>query len=411
VAGPEVLGGGPDRDRTALLPERVRRATATARRRRWTGLAATVLVAVAAGVLAVRSRPERAALPPPTPAPTFAPESLRLVADVAVGSQYGYALVASCLGPEATRLCRYRLFRRSLGGGSWTPTVLETGQVAGATGPARLFVAADDQVTVVDQPTVGHVYTSPDAGRTVTVHPLSPGPPVAAVLDGWFVDQSLCESCLDRLTVLEPRTGRLHPLAAPPPLGSTPGVRTVTRSGSVLWALGDGGSRLLSAVSLDRGRTWRRLPVGGARAPAELVWLVSDGGRGAYLLIGRDSRPDVLAEFSELWRVGDPTRPGAAWRQVTPAVRPPSAAGLVAGERGLIVVEESGMLWRLVADGTLARLPEADYDGLPIPAGRPVTGPGRVLLAVPLNRTDFGLPVVLFSPDEGETWRVELIRS
>ena len=361
-------------------------------------------------MLAARSLPESAS-PPPAPMPSFVvPELDRYVADVAVGTNWAYALVASCRGPETTRQCTYRMVRRSLAGGSWSTTALETGQVAGATGPARLFVTGADQVTVLDQPTVGTVYTSADGGDTVSGKTLRSGPPVAEMPAGAIVDLALCESCLGRLTVLEPGTGRLRQLATPPPLGPTLSVRSVAESGGVLWVLGDGGSRLISAVSVDRGRTWRKLLVGGARAPAEIVRLVSDGGRGAYLLIGRDARPDVLNEFSELWRVGDPTRPGAAWRQVTPTVRPRSASGLLAVARGLLVREDAGELWRLLPDGTVRRLPPPTVDGLPFPPAVVVTGRSRVLLGIAANQADVGRPTVLVSYDDGESWLVEQIR-
>jgi hypothetical protein len=82
----------------------------------------------------------------------------------------------------------------------------------------------------------------------------------------------------------------------------------------------------------------------------------------------------------------------------------------VAGRRGLIVTEETGQLWRLVADGTMRRLPPVDFDGVLIPAGAPVTGSGRVLLGIPANQPDIGAPTVMLSYDEGETWLVEQIR-
>jgi hypothetical protein len=410
VAGPEVLGCGPERD-VGTPGEQARRATAAARRQRWIGLAGTVLVVAAAGVLAGRSLPEPAP-PPAAPTPTpVVPTPVRFVADAAVGTRWAYALVASCLGPETTQQCTYQLMRRSLAGGGWTGTAVQTGQVTGALGPARLFVTGADQVTVLDQPTVGTAYTSADGGGTVSGHSLRSGPPVAAVPPGAILDRGLCETCFTRLTVLEPRTGQLRPLATRPPLGPSLPVRSLVESDGTLWVLGGGGSRLVSVVSTDGGRSWRKLPVRGARAPADIVRLVSDGGRGAFLLIGWDARPDVLSEFSELWRVGDPARPGAAWRQVTPAVRPRSAVGLVAGRRGLIVTEETGQLWRLVADGTMRRLPPVDFDGVLIPAGAPVTGPGRVLLGIPANQPDIGAPTVMLSYDEGETWLVEQIRA
>ena len=345
-----------------------------------------MLVGAAAVVLAARSLPEAAA--PPPPAPTFAPvEPIRFVADAAVGTRWAYALVADCVGPEATRQCRYRVFRRSLTVGGWTPTAIETGQIAGAAGLARIFVTAGDHVTVVDQPTVGNVLTSADGGATVTARALSAGSQAAAVPEGGVVDLALCESCLNRLAVLEPRTGRLRTLATPPPLGTDTGVRSFAESGGVLWALGDGGSRLVSAVSVDRGRSWRVLPVGGARAPSDFAWLVSDGGRGAYLLVSRDDRPDVDGEFSELWRIGDPTRPGAVWRPVTPRTRPRTAIGLLVSKGALLVRDDASELWRLDQNGVMRELPPLRLDGLSVGPDLVVAGPGRLLLGA-VNRPD-----------------------
>lgn len=400
MSGPDVLGSGPDRDR-AVLP---RPARTTAARRRWAGLAGTVLVGVAAVVLAARSLPEPAA--PPPPAPTFAqPEPIRFVADAAVGTKWAYLLVADCVGPEQTRQCRYRVFRRSLTVGSWTPTAVETGPVAGAAGLTRIFVTAGDHVTVVEQPTVGNVLTSPDGGDTVSAQALSLGSQVAAVPEGGVIDLAVCESCPNRLTVLEPRTGRLRTLATPPPLGTDTGVRSFAESGGVLWALGDGGSRLVSAVSLDRGRTWRVLPVGGARAPTGLASLVSDGGRGAYLLVNRDAGEGVL--FAELWRIGDPSRPGAAWKQITPETRPQTALGLIVSKGTVLVRDDTGQLWRLDRDGVMRQLRPLQLDGLLGGPDLVVAGPGRLLLGA-VNRPDGPDQArPLLSYDGGETWRVE----
>ena len=131
-----------------------------------------------------------------------------------------------------------------------------------------------------------------------------------------MVDLALCESCLNRLTVLEPRTGRLRTLATPPPLGTDTGVRSFAESGGVLWALGDGGSRLVSAVSLDRGRTWRVLPVG--RRP----------GARRLRLAGLRRRPGGVP-------AGQPGRPPGRRRRVLRAVadrRPhPPGCGVAAG--------------------------------------------------------------------------------
>jgi hypothetical protein len=405
VSGPEILGGGADREHAAAPPRRGRPTTAA--RRRWAGIAGTVVVGVAAAALAVRSLPEPSATPPPTPAPGFAlGPPLRFVADAAVGTKWAYALVASCVGPEDSRQCRYRLLRRALAGGGWTATAVATGPVAGAAGPPRLF-RTGERVTVVDQPTMGNVITSPDGGDTATVQGLSSGPPVPAVLQADIVDLALCESCLNRLTVLEPRTGRLRPLARQPMLGSTGGIRSFAESGGALWSVADGGSRLVSAVSVDGGRTWQELPIGGGPGAAEMTVLAPDGRRGAYLLVGRDTRPDVVNEFSELWRVGDPTRPGAAWRQITPSARPRSASGLVVSGGALLIRDDARQLLRLGPDGVLRALPPVRLDGVPAGPDLVVAGPGRLLLGV-VNRPDDTGPLrILLSRDGGETWRVE----
>ncbi len=409
MSGPEILGGGADRQHAAP-PPRPGRLTSTARRR-WVGIAGTVLLGVAATVLAVRAGPEPEVPAPATPAPTFAlGPPLRFVADAAVGTKWAYALVASCLGPEETRQCRYRLLRRALTRGGWTGTPVETGSVAGAAGLPRLFVTGD-RVTVVDQPTVGNVITSPDGGKTATVQGLSSGPPVPAVLQGDIVDLALCESCLNQVTVLEPRTGRLRPLARSPLLDSDVGIRAFAESGGVLWAIGDRSTRLVSAVSLDRGRTWRELPVGGGQGAAEFAQLVSDGRRGAYLLVSRDANPEVVSEFSELWRVGDPTRPGAAWRRITPAQRPRSARGVLLSGSALLIQDEDGQLQRLGPDGTLQALPPVQLDGVSAGPDRVVAGPGRLLLGI-VNRPDDTAPQrILLSSDGGQTWQVEQLPS
>lgn len=317
MSGPDLLGWGPDEPAEPPRPRSAwsERMSAAARRRRWTGLAGTVVVGAAAAVLAFQAGADPEAPPPPPPTGTFALEPpVQAVTEVAFGTDWAYALIAACVGPDDTRQCRYRLARRPLdAAGSWTLTQIQTGPVAGAGGLPRLFVDGD-RVTVVDQPTVGNVYTSPDGGKTMTVQGLSAGPPVPAVARGDIVDLALCESCLNRLTLLEPRTGRLRQLAQQPPFDPAIGIRTFARSGDAFWTLGDSGAGLTSAVSVDGGRTWRRLPVGDAAGRVELAFLLADDARGAYLVISRDTDPQVGGEFSELWRIGDPTRPDRARR-------------------------------------------------------------------------------------------------
>jgi hypothetical protein len=233
-----------------------------------------------------------------------------------------------------------------------------------------------------------------------------PGIPAGGVLD-----LRLCEMCSARLTVLEPATGRLRPLARQPNFGRTAGIRAVTVSGDVVWVLagsGETGRDLLTAVSRDRGRSWRILPVPGTATAWESVQIFSDGGSGAYVLLGRDSDPRLVVEFTGLWRIRDPA---GAWQRATPVDRPKSAAVVVPGAPGPLITTEDGDAWRLLADGTMRRLPRADHDGVLIGPGIVTTGPGGALLGLPRLLGDRmpPRPTVVVSIDEGETWRVEAV--
>lgn len=407
MSGPDVVGGGSAPDADLPVQEQVRRAAGTARRRRQVGLAATVALAAAAVVLASRSSPD-----PRTPAPALptdaAPSPPTVepgpsIVDFAVGRDAAYALVGSCGGPEQARECFYRVLRRGVGGGEWTVRGLRTERLDAAGFSAELFVTGDDVVTVVDGPTSGRAYVSSDGGDTATMRRLRPGPPVAALPPDGILDMALCESCKDRLTVLEPTTGRLRPLATQPPLGDGAEVRSLAERDGTIWVVGDTGLTTVSAVSVDRGRSWRRVPVSGLRAPALILRLIATDGGGAYLVVGRDSRPDALNEFSELWRIGGPAGP---WRPATPTTRPRSALSVLAGDRGLLVGEETGEVWRLRSDGSMRRLPDAVVDGVPIGPGYLVSGPSRVLVALPI---DPFRNVLLVSYDEGESWLVEKV--
>ena len=118
-----------------------------------------------------------------------------------------------------------------------------------------------------------------------------------------------------------------------------------------------------------------------------------------------------MSEFSELWRVGDPTRPGAAWRRITPAQRPRSARGVLLSGSALLIQDEDGQLQRLGPDGTLQALPPVQLDGVSAGPDRVVAGPGRLLLGI-VNRPDDTAPQrILLSSDGGQTWQVEQLPS
>ena len=78
-------------------------------------------------------------------------------------------------------------------------------------------------------------------------------------------------------------------------------------------------------------------------------------------------------------------------------------ASALVGERGLLLAETNGTVWRLRPTGTFGRLPDA---GLLRPGGL-TTGPGRVLASV--SPDEAIARTVLLSYDEGETWRAERV--
>ena len=369
-------------------------------------LAGAVALAGVAAVLAASAGPDApvppAAVPTVPAGPPAADPGLPIV-DVAVGARSAYALLGVCGGPEQARTCSYRLSRRDPGGAGWASRPLPPEALATAGFSARLFVSGTDGlVTVVDAPNTDTAFVTADGGASFAVRLIRPGPPIAAVPPEGILELGTCQECADRLTVLDPATGLLRPLAAQPSLGPGVPVRTLTCRGDVIWSVGAGRNRAASAVSTDRGRSWRTVPLPGLRTPVPMMRMAATAAGGAYLLVGRDSRPDVLNEFSELWSVD---RPGGSWRPVDPGLRPRSAVSLVAGRRGLLVSEESGTVWRLRPGGSMSRLPDPVVDGQPHGPGRLVGGTGPLVLATPV---DGPLPqTVLTSVDGGESWRAE----
>lgn len=358
-----------------------------------------VLAAVAA-LLAARSTPDRPdALAPTTSSPAPRPDAPPVVLSVAVGRRAAYALVATC-GTQIVHECSYRVQRRDLGGDRWLPLPLLTQRRTTTGLAAQLHVTGEDTVTVVDEQTRTRAYVSVGGG-TPAVRSLQPGPPIAQLAADDILGQDLCAEC-PGLTVLEPGTGLLRPLATQPPLGGTQ-VRSFDVSGRVVWAVGTTRDAVVSAVSRDGGRSWQAVPVRGLALPLESVRVVVARDGGAHLVGGRDGPADVLNKFTELWQVDGGV--AAGWRRVTPATRPTSVLALLAGARGLLISEESGTLWRLRPNGALRRLPDPVVDGTPVPPGLPATGPAGVLVTLPYAQDARGTLLVSF--DEGETWRVE----
>ncbi len=397
----ELVSGGVDRDATG---RRLSRGNVL--------LASLALLAVAAIVvtLAGRSGLRVEAGPTPTPAaPTPAPAvRTQVVVDLVAGRVRMYALLGVCDSGPSGGPCEYRLMARDVGGGGWRrwplpmPAVKDRGGLS-----ARLLLTGTDLLTVIDdlretEYVLGETeYVLGDDGNSVTVHGIGVGAPVDAVPTGLVAEYD------GRLFVLDPPWGVRRALASQPPISP---VRAVaTGDDGTIWVAGQTAAGVVAAASIDRGRSWRALPVRGLRPDLGRLQLVPmSGRRGAYLLGERDELPDVKSEFSELWQIGDPARPGATWTRATPVIRPRSAGSAVGtSDGGLLVEEDEGGVWRLEPGGTMRRLPD------PVVAGHAVDplnlrrGPGRTVLAQPA--ADLGETVVLVSERDGEGWRALVI--
>lgn len=370
MAGADVLSGGDGRPRP-----------------RWVAVAGIALIVLVTVVLAVRAGSGRPA--PPVPAPSArATGGAPGVVAVAVGAGWVYALVSTC-GPGAPRACAYQVHRRSVGGGGWTAQPLVTEPRAAAGVVPMLAVSGDDVVTVLEPATSGRLHSI--VGGVAAGHPLAPGPPVDAVPADGLVDPGYCATCGDRVTVVEPATGRLRPLRQQPfPDGR---LRSYALRGDVLWAVSTTATGARSAVSTDRGRTWRERPIRGLAPDIETLQLVTGPSGPAYLLTGAGDR---------LVGVWSTQGPGGAW-ELLPGPIPRGARSALVGERGLLVADPGGTVWLLQPTGAFTSL----ADPGPTRPELIATGPSRVLAATLRGRIPDRL--VLTSNDEGETWRVETI--
>jgi hypothetical protein len=247
-----------------------------------------------------------------------------------------------------------------------------------------LRVTPDDHVLLVEG---GTAQVSADGGGTArTVH-LRPGPAVAAVPPAGVLASGLCETCDTVVTALDPATGELRPLAAQPDFTGF-GLRLAQAEGDVLWVVQVGRTGGLTAVSADRGRSWRTIPLAPGLVCTDPVVLASIPGGGAYL-VGRraDNRPDVR-------RIDGPD---GSWRRLTPPRGPNAAYSAVVDARGLLVGDGNGQAWRLQPDGAFAALPG-------VPGYLAGGGAARVLVGLPSAPG-----TVLLSYDGGTTWRSERV--
>jgi hypothetical protein len=362
MAGPDVLSGGAD---------------TPPRSRRWlvTGVVLALVIGVPALVHSARNRTQDAVA-----APTGHQSS---VVSVAVGSRWAYALVSDC-DTRILHECDYRVHRRDALDSGWQALSLHvTGRTT--TGlDVTLRVTPDDHVLLVHGD-IAQVSTD-GGGSAWTVH-LRPAPAVAAIPAGGVLASGLCGSCDGLVTALDPATGDLHPLAAQPRFTGF-GLRLARSDGDVLWVAQVGPTGGSTAVSADRGRSWRTIPLAPGMVFTDPVVLAAIPGGGAYV-VGRraDYRPDVR-------RIDGPD---GNWRRLTPARGPVAAYSAVVDARGLLVGDGDGHAWRLRPDGAFAALPG-------VPGYLVGGGPAPVLLGLPSTPG-----TVLLSYDGGTTWRSEQV--
>lgn len=350
------------------------------RPRRWLVVAGALAFAAVVAVQARRVDPVPA--PPPAPRPVADAPNQTGVVSVAVGARWTYALVSVCDG-RIVHECDYRVHRRDLTEPGWQPLPMH---VTGRTTiglDVTLRITGTDRIALVQRNEV--VVSSPDGGATVRTARLRRGPPIAALPAGGILADGLCDGCDERVTVLDPATGEVRPLATQPAFGGF-GLRLARAEGAVLWVAQIGPAAAGTAVSRDGGRTWRTVPLAPGLLRTGPVVLTGGPGGGAYLVGVREDvlRPDVR-------RIAGP---GGSWERLTPPSGPVTPYSTVVDERGLLVGDFDGKAWRLMDGGEFLELP-----GVP---GFLAGGPGRVLASLP------PMPgTVQFSSDGGVTWRPE----
>lgn len=303
---------------------------------------------------------------------------------VAVGNRWVYALVSVCDG-QIVHECDYRVHRRDFGDPGWRPLPMHvTGRTTVGL-DVTLRVTAGDRVALVQRN--DSVVFSPDGGRTVSTARLRRGPPIAAIPAGGIVADGLCDGCDERVTMLDPATGQVRPLAVQPSFQGF-GLRLARAAGTVLWVAQIGPAAASTAVSRDGGRSWRTVPLPGGLLRTGPVVLTGATSGGAYLVGRRQDAqlPDVRCIDG----------PGGNWRRLTPATGPVTAYSAVIDERGLLVGDFDGKAWRLLSSGAFLELP-----GTP---GFLAGGPGQVLAGLPSTPG-----TVQLSYDGGLTWRAERV--
>jgi hypothetical protein len=352
------------------------------RPRRWLVVAA--VLAFAAVVVLQARRIDPVPVPPPPPGPVAAVPAQTGVVSVAVGARWTYALVSVCDG-RIVHECDDRVYRRDPAEPGWRPLPMHvTGRTTVGL-DVTLRVTGKDRIALIQRNE--RVVSSPDGGVTITSRPLLRGAPIAALPAGGMVADGLCDGCDEQVTVLDPDTGQVHPLATQPAFQGF-GLRLARADGDVLWVVQIGPAAAGTAVSRDGGRSWRTVPLARGLLQTGPVVLAAGPRGGAYLVGVRDDaqRPDVR-------RIAGPD---GTWERLTPPSGPVTAYSAVVDERGLLVGDADGKAWRLMDNGEFLALP-----GVP---GFLTGGPGRVLAGLPSTPG-----TVQFSSDGGVSWRVEKV--
>lgn len=355
------------------------------RRAAWLGVA---LLGVTGIWLAGRSNPEAApAAPVAAPSPTLQlprpPSGVPpTVVDAAVGD-LAYVLLGRC--PDFTALNCSQELLFSTGTGDWQPIGL-TLPKAGHGFATRLLVDGG-RVAVVDEDARAAYVVR---GSSFDRRPVTVGRPVPGLSPGLVVDRDDT-----RVLAFDPVTAVRSPLATQPPIGE---LGDVTASGSIVAVVGRRDGATWLAYSRDGGRRWTSATVP-LRKPPLFSRVVLGADDAVYVLSGRDERPDVKNEFSELWHWSD-----GRWTDVTPPRRPASAGSFVVSGPRLLLAEETGGLWELSPGGPMRRLPDPTWEGTDLSPTSLVAGPGGVLLAHARTFDDRG--AVLSSTDIGRTWSV-----
>jgi hypothetical protein len=262
----------------------------------------------------------------------------------------------------------------------WQPTPVHFAGPTTTGLDVTMRVTPDDQVLLASGTSL---QISDDGGDTVRSLHLSTGRPIDALPpSAVLASELLCPICSDVVTVVDPATGELRPLRSQPAFAGY-GLRLARVDGDLLWVVQVGPAGAATAVSANRGRTWRTIPLAAGMVLTDSIVLAPVPGGGAYL-VGRRSNdlPDVR-------RIDGPT---GTWRRITPPNGPDSAYSAVVDARGLLVGDGTGKAWRLGPEGRFTALP-----GMP-----GYLSGNQVLLGLPSTPG-----TVQLSYDGGTSWRSE----